>query len=714
VSSTDESRLSALEAELATLIRRIDNLERASASTPMWDRVEEESAQAKAPVAPAARATPFPRPPAPARTPAREASPFPRPKAPRSAPSPVNLEELLGGRLLALVGGVAVLIGLGLFVALAADRGWLDVTTRIVLAFAGSGALFASGVTIGERRGRTQASLALVGTGIAGLFLSLTAATAQYDLIPSAVALPGALAIGALATAVALRWDSRTIGGLGILGSLVAPVLVDADPTHETLLFLMVAFASSTAVLVWRRWEWLRIGAFAVAMAQIAYWIVDASPSDTAVVVVLSIFGALSLVAALGFELRMPPAALRPSTSLLVALNALLVAGIGGLAIGEGGGGAQAAGLWVAGVSVAHFALGAALLRFGGNRREIAALLLGVALTSADAAFGLLVDGPSLAVGWAASAVLLAALAQRLSQGQGVLKLALAGQLALSVTHALFFDARPDTLSDGGGDLTGGAVAVLAIAFASFACGRAAWKETDHARLILDAVSIASVAYVTALVLDGTPLVLAWAGQAIALVELARRTGDRTARIGSLSFVVLAAAHVLAVEAPPDSLLYGVSDLGVVALAIGALAVAAGRCALVWPRQEPDWRRLLLVLPVLALLYLASTAIVDAFQPGAESLRTGVGLDVRQQGQALLSGFWTVTGLALLWLGLRRQVRELRLAGFGFLTLAVGKVFLYDLSELESVWRVLSFIVLGLLLLLAALAYQRMRREPVG
>lgn len=46
--------------------------------------------------------------------------------------------------------------------------------------------------------------------------------------------------------------------------------------------------------------------------------------------------------------------------------------------------------------------------------------------------------------------------------------------------------------------------------------------------------------------------------------------------------------------------------------------------------------------------------------------------------------------------------------------LAAGKVFLYDLSELESVWRVLSFIVLGLLFLLAALAYQRMRREPVG
>jgi uncharacterized membrane protein len=182
VSSTDE-RLATLETGLATLSRRVDALEGAQAA-PMRDRIEAKAAAPKAP--PRAHAT----------TP----SPFPRlrPKPAHPASKPINVEELLGGRLLALVGGIAVLIGLALFVALAVDRGWLDVTTRIVLAFMGSGALFAAGVTIGERRGRTQASLALVGTGIAGLFLSLTAGTAQYDLIPVAAALPAALAIGAL------------------------------------------------------------------------------------------------------------------------------------------------------------------------------------------------------------------------------------------------------------------------------------------------------------------------------------------------------------------------------------------------------------------------------------------------------------------------------------------------------------------------------------
>jgi uncharacterized membrane protein len=39
----------------------------------------------------------------------------------------------------------------------------------------------------------------------------------------------------------------------------------------------------------------------------------------------------------------------------------------------------------------------------------------------------------------------------------------------------------------------------------------------------------------------------------------------------------------------------------------------------------------------------------------------------------------------------------------------VGKVFLVDLAHLESIWRVGSFLALGLLLLGGAFAYQRAR-----
>jgi uncharacterized membrane protein len=100
---------------------------------------------------------------------------------------------------------------------------------------------------------------------------------------------------------------------------------------------------------------------------------------------------------------------------------------------------------------------------------------------------------------------------------------------------------------------------------------------------------------------------------------------------------------------------------------------------------------------------------VSIFQPGTIEVQEGA-LTVREQGQATVSAFWSVLGLGLLWAGLRRDERPWRLAGFGLLAVAVGKVFLYDMATLGAEYRVISFVVLGLLLLAGAYAYQRMRR----
>ena len=80
-----------------------------------------------------------------------------------------------------------------------------------------------------------------------------------------------------------------------------------------------------------------------------------------------------------------------------------------------------------------------------------------------------------------------------------------------------------------------------------------------------------------------------------------------------------------------------------------------------------------------------------------------------QTSQLALSGFWSALGFAAIVAGLIRDKRVLRLGGLGILTLAVGKVFLVDLAHLESIWRVGSFLAIGLLLLAGAFAYQRVR-----
>ena len=70
-------------------------------------------------------------------------------------------------------------------------------------------------------------------------------------------------------------------------------------------------------------------------------------------------------------------------------------------------------------------------------------------------------------------------------------------------------------------------------------------------------------------------------------------------------------------------------------------------------------------------------------------------------------------GLGLLIVALRANRDRLRTAALAVLLLTVAKVFLYDLSTLTSLYRVFSFIALGLLLLTGAFAYQRLRPPPV-
>jgi len=63
------------------------------------------------------------------------------------------------------------------------------------------------------------------------------------------------------------------------------------------------------------------------------------------------------------------------------------------------------------------------------------------------------------------------------------------------------------------------------------------------------------------------------------------------------------------------------------------------------------------------------------------------------------SGAWLAYGLALMVYGIRADQRPLRLAALGITSLVCVKVFLFDMGELTGLWRVLSFLGLGLALI---------------
>lgn len=67
--------------------------------------------------------------------------------------------------------------------------------------------------------------------------------------------------------------------------------------------------------------------------------------------------------------------------------------------------------------------------------------------------------------------------------------------------------------------------------------------------------------------------------------------------------------------------------------------------------------------------------------------------------QAALSLFWSLIALALMLLGTRRVERTLWMLGAGLMAVVVGKLFIVDLGGIGSVARIVSFIGVGLLML---------------
>lgn len=209
----------------------------------------------------------------------------------------------------------------------------------------------------------------------------------------------------------------------------------------------------------------------------------------------------------------------------------------------------------------------------------------------------------------------------------------------------------------------------------------------------------------------------------LALSRMNQRRADLVYRVASLAFMAISTALIvmgLFIFANP--LFTGETVMGgalfnslIPAYLIPAL-IAAGLAALNrthWPR----WRTLATGVLGLALFTAwVMLAIRRYFQGPTLSIW-------RDAGEAewwCYTAALLVIGVGLLAWGLVRQRRLARLASAPFIVAAVLKAFLFDMSNLDGVWRALSFIGLGLVLIGIARAYQLLlyppspRRAPDG
>jgi len=680
------------------------------------------AAAVEAPPPPAAW-PPSPSPPAPAITPPMElAPPAPADQRPR-----LDLEQRIGARWATWVGVIAILFAVSFFLRWAFEQNLIGPVLRVSVGVAVGALLLAAGLALHRRRDVPYLSEGLSGGGLGILYLSLYAGHAFYGLLGAAPAFAAMCVVTLAGVLVAVLSDRQATAVLSLAGGLLTPVLLASESPDERVLlgYLFVLDLSVLAVARFRTWPaptWLAWLGTALLLAPTLL----RDPEPPHLLARLALLSALFLL-----FLGVPLAREWSLRSRVHDIDLLLVA--------ANAAGYFAAVYWTLEASQPSaqgpYALGLAVLYAGvaaeSRRRvpdnEAAPLVhLGIADVFLTLGIALAIHGPWITLAWAAQGVVLLSVAPRVVTPAGVW----GGLAALLLAAFRVVVADPYWHPELSSGLSPTDVVHVAVVGCLVWGGALARRVRPDQLGLLTPDGLRALLWILA---SGVTAVLVWrettglwptallAALSLLLGGLAR--GLRAARAPTfavaLPLVALALLVRLFVEDAGLAREAAASPVSTTALLRIGACVALGVAGLWLARAEaedgaPAVGRALAAAAALALLIVLSLGWTDHQGHAVRAAlraRQGALVDaIRWKTQVGLSVLWTLyAGAALAW-GFLRGEPGVRYAALGLLGMVIVKVFLVDLAAVATGYRIVSFLILGVVLLGVSLAYQKLRK----
>jgi uncharacterized membrane protein len=217
--------------------------------------------------------------------------------------------------------------------------------------------------------------------------------------------------------------------------------------------------------------------------------------------------------------------------------------------------------------------------------------------------------------------------------------------------------------------------------------------------------------------LDGHWITIGWFVEAAALLWVGARIKSDLLNVFALAALVLAVVRLLLYDDFDTVQLIVNMRMATYAIAIAVLGFVAYAAS----KREDENARTVGAFAVVAMNALALTGlsfeIRDYYSRQMTSLHPAAGLwraddwtQLRTIGIArdfTYSALWMAYGAMLMVIGFWRASAFVRWQALLLIAATILKVFIYDTSQLDRIYRILSFVVLGVLLLAISFAYQR-------
>ncbi|MGB2899120.1 MAG: DUF2339 domain-containing protein [Candidatus Acidiferrum sp.] len=228
--------------------------------------------------------------------------------------------------------------------------------------------------------------------------------------------------------------------------------------------------------------------------------------------------------------------------------------------------------------------------------------------------------------------------------------------------------------------------------------------ESPLLRLLFAGLALTFATLAIPIRLDGKWITLAFAIEGAILVWTGFRSTTGFLRAGGYFLLALAAVRLLIFPLPAPQFLFNerFAAYAVLIFCFGVIVYAAREHESAVGRDELNTLGVFAVAINVFALIAFSLELWDHFGSHA-----GLGFDSGLAQHLALSLLWTAYASALIALGVRRESPLLRWQALVLFGLVVVKVFLYDSSYLERFYRIVSFFILGLVLLVVSFLYQR-------
>ena len=267
----------------------------------------------------------------------------------------------------------------------------------------------------------------------------------------------------------------------------------------------------------------------------------------------------------------------------------------------------------------------------------------------------------------------------------------------------------------------------LALAAVYLALNRMRPRSSDEAaeanlRLMHLALAVGLITVAIPIRLEAHWITIGWFIESAVLLWLGSRIKSDLLNVFAITALVLGVGRLLLYDNFQSTVLIFNMRMVVYVIAIAVLGLIAYHAS----KRTDDLARNVGAVAVVALNALAlrglSLEVADYYSWQMTAIRPGNRLlanwtEIRIARDFSYSALFMGYGAMLMVIGFWWKSAFVRWQALILIALTTAKVFLYDTSELDRIYRILSFVVLGVLLLAVSFAYQRdwlklNRRKP--